>query len=264
MAKSKNEVAETSANDVALYDYGEEYAGAGTEEQSAADTSIPFLKIGQTLTPQVRDRKLEEGEFFNSVTEEVYGSDVTFVPVYTRNVYVKWKPERGGYLGELPIESPEVKVAVANAKKFNEVKDAEGNDLEETFYVWGLLVTDVDSGDAEPIVMAFTSTQIKAYRKMNTSLLGAKGASKRPLFANLITWSSEKREKGNNVWYTPKMSPAKGDVLDSLLPPGHPLLEMAKGLYELVKKGEAQANYESSREESVKDADVADPSEAPF
>ena len=57
----------------------------GFEEINASTMAIPFIKLAQDLTPQMKKSKaeyiegLELGDFFNQVTGEVYGPHIEFI-----------------------------------------------------------------------------------------------------------------------------------------------------------------------------------------
>ena len=125
------------------YEYGED-EGKGYEHQSAADTRIPIIAQMQDLSPPVKSRKANVGDFFNSVTEQIWPGNegFLFVPATTRHVFVEWVPrdKGGGYRGQHQPDSDVVMAAIAAAKKdpdakFGEYSTPDGNELQETFYV---------------------------------------------------------------------------------------------------------------------------------
>jgi hypothetical protein len=60
----------------------------GTEEIEQEDITLPRIAIAQSLTPQAKKSSsnyvpgLEEGMLFNTVTNEIYGSEVLAVPLF--------------------------------------------------------------------------------------------------------------------------------------------------------------------------------------
>src|SRR5258708_1340743 len=62
-------------------------SAAGFEEVRLADVTLPRLGLCQALTPQrikgdpKHIRNLEEGQFFNTITQEIYGETVKIVPL---------------------------------------------------------------------------------------------------------------------------------------------------------------------------------------
>lgn len=256
--KAKAEVAKTPKNEVGnTVDYGAD-AGAGYENQSNSDVSIPFLSILQSNSPQITDRDdCRPGMFFDTVTEQVYeGKEkgLILIPATTQHVFVEWKPRDngGGFVGIHSPASEMVKTAQKNAKEFNDISSPEGNDLVETFQIYGMLMD--EEGELEPqmVVLAFNSTKIKVYKKYNTRLKmctvktpdGRKVAP--PLFAHQIRVRTVAEENKHGKFFNFQLSAKEGDdVVKSLLAPGDPLLETAKELKEMVDGGVANTNYES-------------------
>lgn len=235
----------------ATIDYGQD-AGAGFENQTQADISIPFLKVLQGLSPEVtKYNAAKPGMLFNTVTEEV-SSSVTFVPATTRHVYVEWKPrsEGGGFIAEHQVNSPVVTKAQGESQKFGEYFVGK-NELVETFYVYGMLL-DENGDPSGPAILGFTSTKIGPYKKWNTriNMFQIKTADGRkvrpPLFAHSVKLTTEIEHRAKGDSFNVVLNPAKGDVAASLLPPGHPALEAAKSLRDMVQSGGARAAYETA------------------
>ena len=80
----------------------------GFEDIDSSTIAIPFLRIAQQLSPQLNERKpeyipgLAHGDFFNSVTKDVYGKEMEIVVAKFEHVYVEWLPDRGGLVQENP------------------------------------------------------------------------------------------------------------------------------------------------------------------
>ena len=108
MASKK--VAEQQASDLIPFDDDLLSAGTGLEEAEAGDYAIPFLRILQSMSPQLKksDGKYiadaEEGNFFNTVTEAVYdGSDgVLIIPCAYKKKYIEWvtRENGGGFVSD--------------------------------------------------------------------------------------------------------------------------------------------------------------------
>jgi len=108
MAEKK--VAEVSSSDLIPFDDDLLSAGTGLEEASADDYAIPFLRILQSMSPQLKksDGKYiqgaEEGNFFNTVTESVYdGTEgVMIIPCAYKKKYIEWvtRGNGGGFVSD--------------------------------------------------------------------------------------------------------------------------------------------------------------------
>ena len=169
MANSKNTPAIADEQNTALVaadDYSA-YAGSGFENQSSDDYSIPFITILQALSPQLEDNPdLRQGMIINTVTNEAVDGKkgIAFIPATTQHVYVEFKPREqgGGFVG---VHNPTSQVVI-NAKNasqsFGKYATPAGNELIETFYVYGIVVG--DDGSNSQAVLAFTSTKIKKYK----------------------------------------------------------------------------------------------------
>lgn len=265
---------------VAAYDYGDD-AGAGFENQTSADVSIPFLAVLQAMSPQceAEDSPFRPGMLFNTVTEEAFkGSEgVLFVPGVTKHVVVEWKPrdQGGGIVGVHELDSEVYQEALKRSTEFGKVKSLAGNDLIETFYVYGVQVDEDGETVLGPLVIAFTSTKIKKYKAWNSKLnmFAHKKhgmPAKPPLFAHLtrVTTVKEKNAKGDFSNFS--LAPARGDVASSLLPPTNDAFGSARQVREMVASGVAQADYKSAAKTSGGGADDeggtqgGDPDAAPF
>ncbi len=103
MAKS-NAVTKTEAFAVVedMPDYLKKGSNRGAENVTNEDVIIPRIEVVQALSP-ARKRNdpayidgAEEGMLFNNVTRELYGSEVTVVPVFYTKQYLVWKDRKQG------------------------------------------------------------------------------------------------------------------------------------------------------------------------
>ena len=268
MSKQKSAVVPTGETAVAVYDYGDD-ANAGFENQTGDDLAIPFLGVLQALSPQVGDvsdgglEGAKAGMIFNTVTDAVYdGKDgVEFIPSLTEHVFVEWVPRSrgGGFVARHEPASDIVKAAKEGSKSFgrystdytgtgDDKAPFKGNDLVETFYVYGILLGE----QTEPIVLAFTSTKIAVYKRWNTKLnmFTLKQGDRKirpPLFAHRVRLSTVKQKNNAGEFFNFAMAPAEGDVKSSLLDPNDPRFAAAKGCGDMVKSGAARASYETQK-----------------
>lgn len=252
------EVAAAKSTEIAAYDYGSD-GGAGFENQTSSDYSIPFITVLQQMSPQVKDpddggiEGARPGMILNTVTGEIFpGKDgIEFIPALTQHTFVEWVPKDagGGFVAVHQIDSPVVAQAKANSKEFGKLKLANGNELVETFYVYGVVA--FDGEPQEMAVIAFTSTKIKVYKKFSTTInmftvkLPDGRKQKPPLYAHSlkITTAKEKNTKGD--FFNFAIVPANGSVATSLLAPTDPRFQAAKDCYDMVKGGTARASYET-------------------
>lgn len=267
---------------LAGYDYGED-AGAGFEGQDASHLSIPFLALLQSNSPQVADENstLKAGMLFNTVTGDAFSGQkgITFIPACVDHSYVEWVPRSkgggggGGFVGVHAADSPIVLEAKARPRKADQKRSVllteSGNELSETFYMYGVIVD--DEGFQQGLaVISFTSTKIKVYRNYSTKLSlynwkkdGLKGRP--PLFCNQVRITSVKQSNAQGDFYNLVLTPAvDGDVKKSMLPPDSPLLQAAKDVWQMVRSGAAKAAFDTERAAGSSGEDAAGDAEIPF
>lgn len=251
-----------------VIDYGDD-AGKGFENQTRADITIPFLSVLQPLSPEVTNMEdAKPGMLFNTVTEELVDgkTGLVFVPAITNHIFVEWKPREtgGGFIGIHQVDSDVVKAAREASTSFGDYKTPNGNKLQETFYVYGVL-SDEDQQPIGPVVIAFTSTKISVYKRWNTKVnmftVKTPGGAKvrPPLFAHQVRITSVKEKNNKGEFFNFDLQPAvNGSVAESLLPPGAPLLEAAKELREMVAAGLAKPSHDTVTSEAPSSDDPAE------
>ena len=261
---SKKEMVQTAPQQLApVADYGAD-AGAGFENQGREDISIPFLSLLQANSPEISEiEAAKPGMLFNTVTREL-AKEVTIVPATTRHQFVEWVPrdKGGGFVQARTASDPDVQAAIGASKSFGDYMLPNGNELVETFYVYAV-VLDAEGQPNGFVTIGFTSTKIKVYKNWNTTIRmfqvktsdGRKIAP--PLFAHTVKVSSKPDKNAKGVFANFSLTPAKGTLAESLLPPDHPAFLAAKELRTMVDQGLAKAAYESQTTpaEGAKDPD---------
>lgn len=285
MAKAKSE--ETTAVTVPdknvgmqVHDYGDD-AGRGFENQTKADMSIPFINMLQALSPLVATEKARPGDYFNTVTEEIFPRDkgFLFVPGGTRRAYAEWVPRNnpdgtpkenvgtGGYRGEHAVDSKIVADAIKASVKFGKFFTPDGNLLRDTFYVYGCLAG--EDGTNTMAIMPFWSTKIKPYQKWVTRMrqmtlkdeagniiLGPDGkAARPPLYAHLTRFTSVQTQNSNKqMYYIPVIASSDPRGLAySLLARSDERFQMAKECKQLFESGAAEVDYSKQAPEEEDD-----------
>lgn len=275
MASKKDDKAleTTGTKAIATFDYGDDAVGIsdgpgkGYEHQTAHDNAIPFLVVLQQGSPVVAEQKIpnaRQGMIMNTVTKQLWENPegLLFVPATTRHQYTEFKPRDlgGGFRGQHEIDSPIVKKAIANSKAFGEYHTDDGNELVETFYVYGA-IANMDGSANGMAIFAFTSSKIKVYKNWISvvrahTITDPRGNKVRPpLYAHLTRITTEMIKKDNNIWNNPIMSPAVKNSVDlSLLAPDDERFMMAKACKELVDSGAAKVNYDQAQGEGRSEA----------
>lgn len=259
MAKTESKTTDVAVKEqnTAMAEYGAyaDYAGAGFENQTSDDYSIPFLQILQALSPQLQENdSLRQGMILNTVTGEVWDGKkgIAFVPATTQHVYVEWKPREqgGGFVGIHEVNSDLVNHAKAASSEYGKYSTPDGNELIETFYVYGIALD--DDGNASEAVLAFSSTKIKKYKgwmtKAKTIQIPLPDGRRipAPLFAHRyrLKTVSEKNNKGQFFNWDAIAFDGENAQQARLLP-DDPLFQSAVNIKSMIEQGKARAAYES-------------------
>ena len=252
-------VAKKTSTEVAEATEWGEYAGVGSEDTSASDYSIPFINLLQSGSPQVEDELpgFKAGLYHNTVTDELYESFV-FQPCVQLHKVVEWKPRGEGGGGgkgfvavhELSSEVYKDALTANGGSPYGKLKNPQnGNDLIETYYLYGYILNEEGTESVGFAVVAFSSTKIKSLKNFNTSVDMIKGRP--PKFAHRMKFTStkEKNTEGQS-YYTTHISPFKENWKASMLNPAEhkSLLDDGMGFRELVLSGQASADYEKQSE----------------
>lgn len=268
-ASEQTELARKGTTALAVgYDYGDQ-AGIGFDNQTSDDMSIPFLGVLQAISPEVagepgqRIKGATSGMMINTVTKELYDGDAGVIvqPCDTSHVYVEWKPRNqgGGFVGQHATDSDIVKKAIAESKEYGKYKTPTGNDLIETFYIAALMHRSADVSEQatlgpEPILIAFTSTKIRAYKNIMTRLRTFAGRP--PLFAHRLRFTTVTEKNNKGVFSNYAIAPlVDGDVAKSLIPPRlgdgpNPLLVAGQELLKSYRGGLLKVNHDSAKDAS--------------
>lgn len=242
-----------NAGTIVPFDYGDD-GGKGFENQTKADTSIPFIVLCQPMSPMVQAEKARPGDYWNTVTEQVWSRETGILMAFgtTKHCFAEWTPrdKGGGFHGHHEIDSAVVQNAIKASAKFGKYKTDDGNDLTETFYGYGAVCS--EDGMAESMaIMAFWSTKIRAYKAWNTRIrtFNQQHRNQIPLFANLVRITSTVMKNEKGTFYIPVLS--SGDprgLKESLLAPDDDRYIMAKACGMLVNSGDAEVKYDKSRD----------------
>lgn len=139
----------------------------GSEDVSMNDIILPRLDVLQALSPQIKKKDpkyiegAEQGVIFNTVSGELYGDSITFIPVKFQREFIVWKDRDsgGGYNGSFPTEE----------EALAEIRNLENPDLYEAIetHVHFILLVRED-GKTEEAVLSLSKSKRKVSRKLNT------------------------------------------------------------------------------------------------
>lgn len=227
-------------------------AGGGYENQTSEDVAVPFLVIMQPGSKEVlaEGSDAKGGMIANKSTGQLIAGNagVSFIPATTRHVLVEWIPRDngGGYVGEYELDDPLAK-RVRETQPLGAFKHPDnGNDLIETFYVYGVALD--AEGAPYPAVMAFSSTHIKAYkdwmfraRSIVVALPDGRKLTKLPLWSHGYNIKTQRVDKAGNTWYIPVIGFADANAEKSRLLPSSDLYQAAKSVNDAVNSGALKA-----------------------
>ena len=216
-------------------------SGMGLEDVSTTDMQIPFLRIIQALSPQLKKSDpafiegASQGDIFNTVTNKVWSADegVSVLPVHFIQKMLEFVPRSagGGFVGELSADSNEVRQAVRDQDTGMEVLP-NGNELVRTAQHYIKIVH--EDGSLESAILDMKKTQLKVSRKWNTLIAMQKhNGTTLPSFAKTYTLKSIEDGNDKGSWYS--WSIGVGDMVKSI-----DAYNDCKELHSSIRKGELQ------------------------
>jgi len=264
MAKTQaNSVATKATASAPMLSSMEEFAGAGAENITSKDVSLPFLKILTNNSPQVTqgDSKFiseaRPGMVINSVLNKLYNGQEGFsvVPCFFKFEYVEWA-DRGTQNSVAPVNSyPADSDIMSKTTRGEDRKDRlpNGNYIEPTHYHYVMMVAENDQ-PSETAVLVMKATQAKKSKKWNSMMLSQRRKGKSGLFQP-PTWSQiyklrtvlEKNSLGS--WFGWEIEHEK-DI------PNETLMNGAMTFYETCKKGNAKVNLSEDQKQETGTADA--------
>ena len=214
-------------------------SGSGFEEMSSADIQIPFIRIIQALSPQLKKtdpgfiQGASQGDIFNTVTKKFWSAEegIEVIPVYYQLKLLEFVPrtQGGGFVGELNSASPEVQKAVRDKDTGLELLD-NGNELVRTAQHYVKVIH--KDGTLENAIVDMKKTQLKKSRGWNSIMMMQKSNGVTlPSFSSIykLTSSEDGNDKGS--WHSWSISHAR--QIDSM-----EAYNDAKGTHMSIKSGE--------------------------
>jgi len=234
MARNGNSKAALAAAEAAF----EADSGMGFEEVDKDDFQIPFVRILQALSPQLKKSDASyiegasQGDIFNTVTHQVWDSEegIVVLPVYYQKKYLEFIPraQGGGFVQELP-RTDEV---LSAARDWTLLSN--GNEVVETHQHWVKIVH--DDGSLETALIDMKKTQLRQSKTWN-SLIGGqfyKGTlAPRWSATYLLTSREDGNDKGS--WHSWVVKIKDQLPIEEYLT--SPLVSSAKELHGTLTKG---------------------------
>ncbi|WP_293319140.1 hypothetical protein [Phenylobacterium sp.] len=239
-------------------------AGKGLENITNDDITIPRLAIIQSGSPQrkKKDEKYiegaEEGNIFNTVTNELYGHGIVVIPCGYRKSYVEWVPrEKGGGLVAVHDIKPEGSKTDSSTRK----TFLGENQIVDTAEHFVLVKKDKSY---EPAVLTMTSSNLSVSRKWNTLLkmkrINVKGQTvETPSFMYEFRLSTVEAENDLGNWHKYKIEEI-GQIESK------DVFKQGQGLAESVTTGKVKASepLDTDASEEQDDDDKGNNKKVPF
>ncbi len=220
----------------AVPDYIKQDSTRGSEEVRSSDMVLPRLELVQSTSPiKDSDPDAREGHLFNTVTQEVLGDHVYFVPIYFRMEFLVWKDQDqgGGFFGSFPT------LEQAQERRTAEIENGEDGDyleIVDTPVHYGLLID--EEGRCEQIVISMAKTKSKVSRKWNAMIQIAGGDRFGRVYKiSSFTDENKRGQKFKNYVVQPAGFPPKK------------VYEEAERLYGSFRSGEIKADHASAAPE---------------
>lgn len=225
-------------------------AGLGTESLSGSAFSPPRLKMSQALSPELETLAgLKAGNFFNSMSEMVYGEKVEIIPCFLTESYLLFAPRVPGSTGGLLARADDGVHWNVPQGQFDVTLDKKGNKAiwkmaptvaQSGLANWGtfdpsdknsppaathsinlvcLVASDLNSG---PMVFSFVRSALKNGKKFASNLK----MSRVPAFGRMFEFSAAKVEGPAGPYFEPRTK-AVGFVQDP------EVYKLAKEVYEM-------------------------------
>lgn len=254
--------------EVAIYDPGTD-AGAGLEDVSRDEIAIPFIYVLDPKSPQCAPVSAggiagaKGGMLYNTGTNEVYDGEkgIPFIPVHRDHNFGEWLPRNqdgsgGGFVTIRAADDPLVLKLRESHGKFGKLPTADGHELVEAYYLYGLIVTEFGASAA---LIPFKSTAIRTYQTFMNRVSGIRypdprtpGKELQPaMWAHrwmLGTQYKPAKKQGQSGWYIPRLWLPEEPPIKSRLKTIDPLYVQGKELYNSIKSGRAKAAKEMARE----------------
>jgi len=147
--------------------YMQQEGRRGSEDVGIDDITLPRIEVLQALSPQIKrnDPKYiegaEQGTIFNTISGELYGTEITFIPIVFRKEWIIWQTRKagGGFVGSFPTEE-EAATAYDNLEN--------PDDHEINLHAINFVYVVREDGSTEEAVFSWSRSKLKVSRKLNS------------------------------------------------------------------------------------------------
>lgn len=260
----------------------------GMDEIEASDIRIPFFKIIQSNSAQLKKQEkeyikgAEQGDFCVHDAHWSGETGVLVIPVKCKMKYIEWEPQESGMSKFVAAHTASI---MAEAERIDDPKLKKkgwflknGNEIVKTAD-WFVIIYDEVKKTAHQGVMSLKKTGLSAHSDMSTALKSKKMEFGAPAYVNLFRATSFYESNDDNSWYGLNLKRLgflhecaglgdDGDKFDNLcLSPeeAEKLAESGAGMLQGVSDGKVKAEEVVEQEGSAKSsAEEAGEEEIPF
>lgn len=195
-------------------DHLKQYQGVADAEANVGreDILIPRLAVAQAgMSPQLKKNHelyiadLEEGDLFNTVTNEIYGKAATVIPLFFTKNYIQFAG--GGVLKVVALYKDASEVPEGGLS-WGQDEDGTRIPPAVTEFKNRMCLIQSGSGFWQPIVVSFKKGENKFSDQWNSQIKFARLADRLPCFAHTYTVTSKTKTDGNKSWYVKVVSPS--------------------------------------------------------
>ena len=259
VAKNKTEeLAEASKQELSTAVNFADDAGVGCEDMTKDDMTIPRISILQSLSPQVQktdDKFIEGAEAGNLLDtvrlETISGEEgVLIIPISYRTTYIEWKTRKngGGFVADHGNDRSVLKSCQRN-EETGAMINSDGNQIVQTAEYYAFKV-DPETGDASPLVLSMSGSQIKHSRRLNTMINmkrephpSGQGSFNPAMFYSAFTFRTKPESNDQGSWFGWDIE-SHSNTID--LPNGNQIYLDARAFREQVKEGAVKPHQEPS------------------
>ena len=182
-----------------------EDANAGLEEADKSAFAIPFIKLLQGLSPELKDVDgARPGLFINTITNEIF-KEIEVIPCAFQRVFIRWgaRSSGGGFKGQFSSVDIELKKIdyTTNEDGFYKIGDDDLVDTRNHFILYKA------SDDVwRPALISMSATQIRKSKRWMTLIQGVEMRTQEgkiftpPSFSHSYIMRSVEERNAKGAW----------------------------------------------------------------
>jgi hypothetical protein len=211
-------------------DWVDPHSHHGSEEVTANDITLPRIEVLQALSPQLKKNEAvyiegsEQGQIFNTISGEIYGSEVIVCPILFQRQFILWQDRKlgGGFAGSFLTE--------VDAETERDAKE-KPDDYEVAEHHINYCLILHANGRMEEAVLSWARTKLKASRRLNALVQMNPGDR----YSRAYRLKAVEATAPKGDYWTFDISP-RGYVPKDIF-------DKAAAIYEAIRGGERKVDY---------------------